>query len=60
MSVEEYLRVLNGIFDNSELTPDNITMSRYIDIVPEIAGYAMSEVKISINSGNIIANRCVY
>ena len=60
MSVEEYLRVLNGIFDNSELTPDNIAMSGYVDVVPEIAGYAMSEVKISINSGNIIANRCVY
>lgn len=57
MSVEEYLRVLNGIFDNSELTPDNITMSGYIDIIPEIDSYAMSEAKISINSGNIIANR---
>ena len=39
MSVEEYLRVLNGIFDNSELTPDNITMSGYIDIIPEIVDF---------------------
>ena len=58
MNVEEYLRTLNGIFENEELTPDKIRMFGFIDIVPDLEDYTQSQVEsVIIDSGNIIVKR---
>ena len=57
MTVEEYLRAINGLFKGEELTPENIKYTGFIDIIPQKDYYYASNVDFTIDSGVITAVR---
>ena len=57
MTVEEYLRAVNGVFGDKELTGEDIEMVGFIDVMPNVEYIAAMQAKFIIESGNIIVQR---
>ena len=58
MTIEEYLKTVNGLSADQELTPDLIRMIGFVDIIPNIdRPLAASPVTMDIVGGDIVVKR---
>lgn len=58
MSVEEYLRIINGEFGEEELTKDKVDILGFVDIIPFLKNSVENgPIEMVINEGLLLARR---
>lgn len=60
MTVQEYLKKINGVSEKQELVPDMIQLAGFVDVIPKIKGVtilAESNISFNVDTENLVTRR---